>query len=121
MIRRGAVEVHVHSPADPDQLYDLASRIPEERRQSGGCSRHEARAGRGLSGTEVARRWDLPKLDARRAHEPASAPAGRMQRSTKGEADSRGTYQPVRDAAKLYMRNTIDLDDLEARARFPRV
>ncbi|MFC6671856.1 hypothetical protein [Marinobacterium aestuariivivens] len=25
------------------------------------------------------------------------------------------------DASQQYMRNTIDLDDLEARARFPRV
>ena len=28
-------------------------------------------------------------------------------------------FQPVRDAAKLYMRNTMDLDDLEAMARYP--
>ena len=30
-------------------------------------------------------------------------------------------YQPFRDATKQYMRNTMDLDDLEAMARFPRV
>ena len=30
-------------------------------------------------------------------------------------------YQPFRDAAKLYIRNAMDLDDLEAMARFPPV
>ena len=30
-------------------------------------------------------------------------------------------FQPFRNASKQYMRNTMDLDDLEAMARFPRV
>jgi choline-sulfatase len=30
-------------------------------------------------------------------------------------------FQPMVDASQQYMRNTIDLDDLEARSRFPRV
>jgi choline-sulfatase len=30
-------------------------------------------------------------------------------------------YQPLRDASRQYMRNSMDLDDLEAMARFPRV
>ena len=30
-------------------------------------------------------------------------------------------FQPFKDAAKSYVRNTIPLDDLEAMARFPRV
>ena len=29
-------------------------------------------------------------------------------------------FQPFRDATKQYMRNTMELDDLEAMARFPR-
>ena len=32
-----------------------------------------------------------------------------------------GTYQPPRDASREYVRNHMDLDDLEAMARFPRV
>jgi choline-sulfatase len=39
---------------------------------------------------------------------------------TKGEAHS-WDFQPFRDAARLYVRNTIALDDLEAMARFPPV
>ena len=30
-------------------------------------------------------------------------------------------FQPFRDASKQYIRNSMDLDDLEAMARFPRV
>jgi len=30
-------------------------------------------------------------------------------------------FQPFRDASKQYMRNSMDLDDLEAMARFPRI
>ena len=30
-------------------------------------------------------------------------------------------FQPFRDASKQYIRNTMDLDDLEAMARFPPV
>ena len=37
---------------------------------------------------------------------------------TKGEVRA-WDFQPFRDASKQYMRNTMDLDDLEAMARFP--
>jgi len=30
-------------------------------------------------------------------------------------------FQPFHNASKQYIRNTMDLDDLEARARFPSV
>ena len=30
-------------------------------------------------------------------------------------------FQPLRDASKQYMRNNMDLDDLEAMARFPSI
>ena len=30
-------------------------------------------------------------------------------------------FQPHRDASRAYIRNHMDLDDLEARARYPRV
>ena len=39
---------------------------------------------------------------------------------TKGEVHP-WDFQPFRDASKQYMRNSMDLDDLEAMARFPRV
>ena len=68
---------------------------------------------------EIARRWDLAALDAQ------VRDSQRRRRIvdaalTKGEAHS-WDFQPYRDAAQLYVRNTIPLDDLEAMARFPRV
>ena len=68
---------------------------------------------------EVAARWDLAALDAavrasqRRRHLVTGALAT-------GEA-APWDYQPPRDASREYIRNHMDLDDLEARARFPRV
>ena len=60
MIRRGALKF-IHSPADPDQLYDVR-RDPGERDNLAASSKHvveieEFRA-------EISRRWDLAALDA---------------------------------------------------------
>lgn len=66
---------------------------------------------------EVARRWDLPALNARvldsqrrRRLVYASLRKGRL---------TSWDHQPMVDASQQYMRNHIDLDDLERRARFP--
>ena len=68
---------------------------------------------------EVARRWDMPRLDA------AVRESQRRRRLidaalTKGDIRA-WDFQPFRDASKQYMRNSIDLDALEAMARFPPV
>jgi choline-sulfatase len=115
MIRRGDFKF-IHSPADPDQLYDLA-RDPDERDNLAATPSHAERV-RGFR-AEVARRWDLAALDedvreSQRRRRLVDAAL------TKGEVRP-WDYQPVRDAARQYMRNTMDLDDLEAKARFPRV
>ena len=114
MIRRGRWKF-IHSPADPDQLYDLAA-DPQERAN---LATDPSQADRVAAfREEVARRWDLAGLDAR-------VRASQRRRRLVDRALRRGVmtswdYQPMRDAAKLYMRNTVALDDLEARARFPR-
>jgi choline-sulfatase len=115
MIRRGAFKF-IHSPADPDQLYDLG-RDPCERdnlAENPACAAATAdfRA-------EVGRRWDLGELDAR-------VRESQRRRQLVDPALSKGEqrswdFQPFRDASKQYMRNSMDLDDLEAMARFPRV
>ena len=114
MIRRGRHKF-IHSPADPDQLYDLVD-DPGERQNRAG---DPAQAGLVAAfKAEVAARWDLPALDAavrqsqRRRH---LVDAALMTGTTKP-----WDYQPYRDASRQYMRNTIDLDDLEAMARFPK-
>ena len=69
MIRRGALKF-IHSPADPDQLYDLEP-IPGSATIS-----PRARACRTIAAfrAEVARRWDLARARRGCAREPAAAP-----------------------------------------------
>ncbi len=74
------------------------------------------------NGRRIPRRG-RPPLAARRARrrgagEPAPPPPRR--RGADDRQDSRLGFQPFRDAAQQYIRNGMDLDDLEARARFPR-
>jgi len=115
MLRRGRWKL-VHSPADPDQLYDLDA-DPEERVNLATDPAHAA-ALAGLRAA-VARRWDLPQL-----HADVLASQRRRRLVARALAQGAATswdHQPMRDASRLYMRNHIRLDDLEAMARFPRV
>ena len=95
-----------HLETDPDELNDLAA-VPA----------HQAV----LSGfvQEVAQRWDLPAL-----HQQVLASQRRRrmvgQALTKGKLTS-WDHQPLVKASEQYMRNHMDLDDLERRARFPSV
>jgi choline-sulfatase len=115
MIRRGSYKF-VHSPADPDQLYDLV-RDPDELHN---LARDPARAALLASmRQEVALRWDLDGLRQR------------VLRSQQGRrlidaAQNQGLpiswdYQPQQDASRRYVRKHIPLDDIEAMSRFPRV
>jgi choline-sulfatase len=115
MIRRGALKF-IHSPADPDQLYDLLQ-DPGERNNLAGKAEHlpdvaDFRA-------EVGKRWNLAELDA---DVRASQRRRRLVDLALNKGEQRSwDFQPFRDASKQYMRNSMDLDDLEAMARFPRV
>ena len=113
MIKRGRYKF-VHSPADPDQLYDLKE-DPDERRNLASDFTHAARVREFLA--EVARRWDMPSLHA-------AVLASQRRRHLVYDALRRGRYtpwdfQPMRDASRLYVRNDQDLGDLETMARFP--
>jgi choline-sulfatase len=113
MIRRGAFKF-IHSPADPDQLYDLA-RDPGERENLAGKA--ERAADVAAFRAEVAKRWDLAGLDA---DVRLSQRRRRMVAAALNEGEIRAwDFQPFRDAARQYIRNSMDLDDLEAMARFP--
>src|SRR5271156_1662496 len=114
MIRRGAFKF-IHSPADPDQLYDLA-RDPGERDNLAGKAVRAADVA--AFRAEVAKRWDLAALDA---DVRLSQRRRRMVAAALNEGTIRAwDFQPFRDAAREYIRNSMDLDDLEAMARFPR-
>ena len=115
MIRRGPFKF-IHSPADPDQLFDLGSDPGECDNLVDNPSQAtlvaEFRA-------EVGKRWDLAELDAR-------VRESQRRRRLTDAALNKGTghawdFQPFHDATRQYMRNSMDLDDLEAMARFPPV
>ncbi len=115
MIRRGSLKF-VHCPADPDQLYDLAS-DPDERTNLAARATHAATVAELRA--EVARRWSLPAIHA-------AVLASQRRRHFVYGALRQGRYQPwdhqpVRDATRAYIRNDQELNDLEAMARFPRV
>ena len=113
MIKRGRYKF-VHSPVDPDQLYDLQE-DPHESRNLAGVSQHAGRLQEFRA--ETARRWDLLAMHS-------AVLASQRRRHVVYEALRAGRYtpwdfQPVRDASRLYVRNDQDLGDLEAMARFP--
>jgi choline-sulfatase len=115
MIRRGRYKF-VHSQVDPDQLYDLAHDRDELTNLAGDPAMADLLA---QFRSEVAARWNLPQLHAevltsqrrRRFHYQAQTAGARKA----------WDFQPFQDASQRYMRNHIELDTLEAMARFPKV
>jgi choline-sulfatase len=113
MIRRGRHKF-IHSPADPDQLFDLASDPHEQANLAGDP------AAAGLAAEfrrEVAARWDLEALDR-------EVRLSQRRRIAVSEALGTGTpapwdFTPAYDASRRYIRNHMDLADLEEMARFP--
>jgi choline-sulfatase len=114
MIRR---ENHkfIHSPGDPDQLYDL--KLDPGELENIAPHAEEALRIEAFR-CEVARRWTLTALDA---EVRASQRRRRVVDSALNTGEPRAwDFQPHRDASRQYVRNSLALDDLEARARFPR-
>ena len=115
MIRRGEFKF-IHSPADPDQLYDLRHDPGERLNLAAEAAQAQLVA---AFRAEVAKRWDLAALDA---EVRASQRRRRLVDAALNKGKNRAwDFQPFRDASKQYMRNSMDLDDLEAMARFPGV
>jgi choline-sulfatase len=113
MIKRGRYKF-VHSPADPDQLYDLIE-DPDELQNLAPVATHAPRVQEFIA--EFNERWDLQALRN-------AVIASQQRRRLVYEALRTGRYtpwdfQPMRDASQLYVRNDQDLEDQEARARFP--
>jgi len=114
MIRRGTLK-YVHSEADPEQLYDLGA-DPHERTNlasetSWAATLAELRA-------EVTTRWDLADLyrrvlaDQRRRRY--------VDRSLRIGLHTGWEYTPPRAGTAEYMRNHLDLNEVERAARWPR-
>lgn len=115
MIRRDRWKF-IHSPVDPDQLFDLVS-DPDEllnRAADPACAEIVSAFRR-----EVGEHWDLSRIEA-------DVLASQRRRRLVAAAAAKGAprawdYQPFRDAAQDYVRGHMDLEELEASARFPRV
>ncbi|WP_262312521.1 choline-sulfatase [Acidiphilium sp. AL] len=115
MIRRGAFKF-IHSPADPDQLFDLRADPDEVVNLAHSPDHAELVA---AFRNEVGHRWDLPAIHA-------DVLASQKRRRFINDALRKGRYrhwdfQPVTDASEQYMRNHLKLGELESRARFPKV
>jgi choline-sulfatase len=113
MIRRGRWKF-IHTPTDPDQLFDLEE-DPLELRNLASDERFKSVA----SGfrAEMARRWDLEALDrAVRDSQQARLVVFRaLQRGKVFPWD----FQPERPSAMQYTRNTMDVTGRDRVARFP--
>lgn len=115
MIRRGNYK-YIHCPLDPDQLFDLSA-DPHELVNLATDSAYT----KVLESfqAEAKQRWDAEQhtedvlISQRRRRLMVSA----LNKGDKLPWD----HQPIFQASEMYMRNHIDLDDLEARARYPQV
>ena len=114
MIRRGNLKF-VHCPADPDQLYDLSVDPHEKVNLASDAAQatiiDSFRA-------EVASRWNLEEL-------AAEVLADQARRRLLSSALRSGVftpwdYTPPRDGRTEYMRNHLNLNDVELDARWPR-
>jgi choline-sulfatase len=115
MIRRGRWKF-IHCPADPDQLYDLTADPMERLNLAGDVAYAETVS---AFRAEVAARWSLDRL-----HTDVIASQDRRRLVADAlmlGAHTAWDHQPFTDASQTYMRNHLKLDDLEARARFPKV
>jgi choline-sulfatase len=114
MIRRGA-EKFIHTPTDPDLFFDVAA-DPDESKNLAVEPAHAAR----VAGyrREIARRWNIQALHR-------AVLESQRRRLFVVDALKRGRptawdWQPPRDASRMYVRNSIPLEELEAMARFPK-
>jgi choline-sulfatase len=114
MIRRGDLKF-VHCPVDPDQLFDLSA-DPHELVDLAGAPDHAATVA--ALRDEVAARWDLDAVTADVVADQARrhfvSGALRVGRYTPWD------YTPPADGSLQYMRNHLDLNDVERLARWPR-
>ena len=115
MIRRGAYKF-IYSEDDPCLLFNLHN-DPREREELSQSPDHQALFNDFLA--QARAKWDIPTI-----HQQVLASQRRRRLVTRSLATGKRTswdHQPWVDASQQYMRNHIDLDDLERKARYPQV
>ena len=111
-LRRGRWK-HIHCDADPPQLFDLDA-DPQETRNL--AESHPDI----LAAFDQERRalWDMARFDAEVRDSQARRLA--VYQSLRRGAHYPWDFQPLQRASERYMRNHLDLNELEERRRFPR-
>ncbi|RMF40640.1 MAG: choline-sulfatase [Alphaproteobacteria bacterium] len=113
MIRRGRFK-YIHCEADPPQLYDLAADPGEQRNLADDPAHAETAA---AFAAEAARRWDGARI---RADVIATQKRRRaVHAAMETGAWTSWDYNPPRDAAREYVRNTVSWDDVVHRMQYP--
>jgi choline-sulfatase len=114
MVRRGRYKF-IHSPGDPDQLFDLAD-DPGETVNYADDPRFTGVAA--ALREEMYGRWDVTGL-----HQAVLESQRRRRLIDSALRQGRRPgwdWQPPRDASREYIRTYMELDDLERNARLPR-
>lgn len=115
MIRRGPYKF-VHCAIDPDQLYDLEQDPLELNNLAQDTAYKEVLL---AFQEEAKQRWDVPELTRQ-----VLISQRRRRLIVKAFGQGKNVawdHQPIFQASEMYMRNHIDLDDLEAKSRYPKV
>ena len=113
MIRRGAYKF-IYSEDDPCLLFDVHN-DPQEQEELSQSPPHRPLFDAFLA--EARAKWNIPAITAQ-------VLASQRRRRFVAQALAVGQlkswdHQPLVDASQQYMRNHIDLDDLERKARYP--
>jgi choline-sulfatase len=114
MIRRGAYKF-MYSEQDPCLLFDVQN-DPKELEDLSQSAEHQALYFDFMA--EARAKWDIPAI-----HHQVLASQRRRRFVAKSLAIGKlksWDHQPLVDASQQYMRNHIDLDDLERKARYPK-
>jgi choline-sulfatase len=114
MLRRDTLKF-VHCAVDPDQLYDLAT-DPHERVNLAADPAWVAEVS--AFRAEVAARWDLQRYREDVLQDQARRRF--VDQSLRRGVHTPWDYTPPRDASGEYMRNHLDLNEVERKARWPR-
>ena len=111
MLRRGRWKF-IHTPSDPDQLFDLEA-DPDELTDLAASKPDRAAAFR----VDIEARFDIPAVTAR-VLESQRARHLIFAALACGKTPS-WDFQPGRDAATQYTRNTLDVTSRDQQSRFP--
>jgi choline-sulfatase len=104
----------IHTPSDPDQLFDLEEDPLELVNLAGEAEHRDLVAG---FRAEVAERWDLEEIE-RAVRESQRARHAVFQALQQG-APYAWDFQPSREASNQYTRNTMDVALRDQQSRFP--